>query len=121
MTDLSFNINRIKLELKNSEFIEATISQINKDLNGIHQFNQINLSKKNEPILAILIDDMCQIIQVLLEMNKLQQFLYSVDLDESISSEYSFGNLTIKELSFQIIKRESYKVFLRNFYSKKID
>lgn len=121
MTALTYNINNLKLELLNSNFVKETIHQINKDLNGLCLFKNIEAKGNSELILDYLIKEMCQIIQDLSELNNLKQFLYSVDLDEGINIEYSKGNINIKELAFQLIKRESYKVFLRNYYSKKLN
>jgi len=116
LSNFNLSLPNLKLELTNSEFLEATCDQINKDLEGLIS-NDITKNKKlYESPIELLTSQLCEIIHLLSELNKIQQFIYKVDLNENIFKDYITRQINIEEFSFQIIFREAQKIYLRNYF-----
>jgi hypothetical protein len=103
--------NELKKTFETAKFVEKTCAQINKDLNGLSDVI-ISNRQLNDP-LGDLIEQLIPIISV---MKDLQQFIYKVDLPEKIYIN-AVSQLNWHELSYQIIRQEAQKVFLRDRFS----
>ncbi len=112
------NILNLKLELDKSDFLLATCQQINKDLAGFGSKKIEIPTDFNSPPLPFLSAQMCEIIHLLEQMNKIQQFIYLVDLKESIFKSFCAKTLHTEDLAYEIIKREAQKVYLRHYFSQ---
>ena len=109
--DLIGTENELKKTFETAKFVEKTCAQINKDLNGLSDVI-ISNRQLNDPLVD-LIEQMIPIISV---MKDLQQFIYEVDLPEKIYIN-AVSQLNWHELSYQIIRQEAQKVFLRDRFS----
>jgi|688.fasta_scaffold1894602_1 hypothetical protein len=109
--DLIGTENELKKTFETAKFVEKTCAQINKDLNGLSDVI-ISNRQLNDP-LGDLIEQLIPIISV---MKDLQQFIYKVDLPEKIYIN-AVSQLNWHELSYQIIRQEAQKVFLRDRFS----
>jgi hypothetical protein len=110
--DLIGSENELKKAFDAAKFVDQTCVQINKDLNG-HSDAIISHHQLIDP-LEDLIE---QLIPIIAEMKDLQQFIYKVDLPEKIYIN-AISQLNWHELSYQIIRREAQKVFLRDRFSQ---
>lgn len=106
--DLITTENELKKAFDTVNFVEQTCAQINKDLTGLSE-RIISTRHLNDH----LADFMEQLIPIISEMKDLQQFIYKVDLPENIYIN-AVSQLNWHELSYQIIRREAQKVFLRD-------
>ena len=111
-------MNQLELNdfFANKEFIENTISQLIKD------FNRCGLEIKFElnTLIPIKEDLTNQIASRLIQLSatELQQFIYTVDLQENIFLNAVTMSDDFKTLANEILKREALKVFIRSNYSK---
>jgi hypothetical protein len=111
-------MNDIKINesLTNFDFVEKTMAQISKD------FNRCGLEVDFElkAILPIKEELTNQIASRLtqLSVTELQQFIYTVDLQENKFLNAVTMNDDFKSLANEIIKREALKVFIRSNYSE---
>lgn len=94
------------------DFVQKTIHQINKDLNGLVEEEIKIIDIENENILAILVTNVEAILEYLSQNSQLQQFIYAVDLNEKSWLNF-MQKQDFKGLSEQIIIREAQKVYLR--------
>ena len=111
-------MNQLELNdfFANHEFIEKTISQLIKDFNrcGLEVDFELNA------ILPIKEELTNQIASRLIQLSatELQQFIYTVDLQENIFLNAVRMNDDFKTLANEILKREALKVFIRSNYSE---
>ena len=112
------NLNNLTAELSKTGFLNSTYNQINKDLEGL----SVQKIKKTDILfqdpLSELKRQLFEIIHLLEEVNKIQQFIYKVDLKEHIYMNYVSGDINTDEFSFQIIYREAQKVYLRSLFNR---
>jgi hypothetical protein len=108
-----------KLELNdffdNKEFIENTISQLIKDFNRCGWEIDFELNALL-PIKEDLTDQIASRL-IRLSATELQQFIYTVDLQENKFLKAVTMNDDFKTLAIEILKREALKVFIRNNFS----
>ena len=108
-----------KLELNdffdNKEFIENTISQLIKDFNRCGWEIDFELNALL-PIKEDLTDQIASRL-IRLSATELQQFIYTVDLQENKFLKAVTMNDDFKTLANEILKREALKVFIRSNYS----
>lgn len=110
-------MNQLELNdfFDNKEFIENTISQLIKDFNrcGLEVDFELNA------ILPIKEELTNQIASRLLRLSgtELQQFIYTVDLQENKFLDAVKMNDDFKTLANEILKREALKVFIKSNYS----
>ena len=102
-----------------TRFIEATVAQINKDLQGLFygDFSFIPSSEKN-PLEQLV----TQLVPIITDLSKRQpeqlaQFIYRVDLPEKKFVEAITEDSALQLLAFRIIEREALKVYLRMKFS----
>ncbi|MBL7899868.1 MAG: hypothetical protein JNJ99_15110 [Crocinitomicaceae bacterium] len=100
-------------------FVEKTIQQINKDLQGLY-YADFGISDNKE--MSLLDNLIKNLMPVLLELSKrqpeqLSQFIYKVDLPEKKFHDALSKDQTLELLSFLIIEREAQKVYLRQKFS----
>jgi hypothetical protein len=110
MNDLKINES-----LTNFDFVEKTMAQISKD------FNRCGLEIEFElntliPIKEELTDQIASRL-IRLSGTELQQFIYTVDLQENKFLNAVTMNDDFKSLAGEILKREALKVFIRSNYS----
>jgi len=97
-------------------FVDQTITQINKDLQGLYfdEFIFKNESNSNE-----IIDQLVVLLNpILVQLSKgrpeqLSQFIYRVDLGEKKYIDSISFDLSLMNLSYLVIEREAQKVYLR--------
>jgi len=110
MNDLKINES-----LSDFDFVEKTMAQISKD------FNRCGLEVEFElnAILPIKEELTNQIASRLIQLSgtELQQFIYTVDLQENKFLNTVTMNDDFKSLAGEILKREALKVFIRSNYS----
>ncbi|MBU3660276.1 MAG: hypothetical protein FGM14_10420 [Flavobacteriales bacterium] len=99
----------------NQEFIEKTVAQIIKDFNSCGW----EVCFESNSILPIKEDLTNQIASQLFRLSatELQQFIYTVDLQENKFLNAVTKNDDYKSLAGEILKREALKVFIRSKYS----
>ncbi len=111
-------MNQLELNdfFANKEFIENTISQLIKD------FNRCGLEIEFELNTLIPIKEELtnQIASRLIRLSgtELQQFIYTVDLQENKFLTAVTMNDDFKTLAYEILEREALKVFIRRNYSE---
>ena len=111
-------MNQLELNdfFDNKEFIENTMSQLIKD------FNRCGLEIEFElnTLIPIKEDLTNQIASRLIRLSgtELQQFIYTVDLQENKFLNAVTMNDDFKTLANEILKREALKVFIRSNYSE---
>jgi hypothetical protein len=111
-------MNELKINesLTNFDFIEKTITQLIKDFNrsGLEVDFELNA------ILPINEELTNQIALILIKLSAtdLQQFIYTVDLQEKKFLNAVTINDDFKTLANEILKREALKVFIRSNYSE---
>lgn len=97
------------------DFVEKTVAQINKDLNGLyHEIISVE-HYENKSVLEELISKIEVVLEDLSRQSQLQQFIYAVDLNEKLWLEF-MRMQDFKGLSKQIIIREAQKVYLREMF-----
>jgi hypothetical protein len=110
-------MNDIKINesLTNFDFVEKTMAQISKDFNrcGLEVDFELNA------ILPIKEELTNQIASRLIQLSgtELQQFIYTVDLQENKFLKAVTMNDDFITLANEILKREALKVFIRSNYS----
>lgn len=98
------------------DFVEKTIQQLNKDLNGLAESEIKLTTAKSENVLDDLIVVLSGKLDELSRISQLQQFIYIVDLKENEWLSF-ISNQDLKSLAEQIIIREAQKVYLREMFS----
>lgn len=114
MTALIKSETEIRNFLDADEFVQETIVQMNKDLDGISElsmfFDEVSANQ-----LESLREQMKQILISVQNPERIAQFVYRVDLNE-----HDFRNALQDEnwhdLAFLVIRREAQKVFLRHHF-----
>lgn len=110
-------MNQLELNdfFDNKEFIENTISQLIKDFNRCGWDIEFELNT----LIPIKEDLTNQIASSLIRLSgtELQQFIYTVDLQENKFLNAVRMNDDFKTLANEILKREALKVFIRSNYS----
>lgn len=110
-------------ELKSSfnqlEFVESTVTQINKDLQGLF-YGDFFLDK--ETTSNLLEELILKLTPILTELSKrlpeqLSQFIYRVDLSEKKFMDSISKDTSLNHLAYLIIEREAQKVYLRKRFS----
>ena len=108
-----------KLELNdffdNKEFVENTISQLIKDFNRCGWEIDFELNALL-PIKEDLTDQIASRL-IRLSATELQQFIYTVDVQENKFLKTVTMNDDFKTLANEILKREAFKVFIRSNFS----
>lgn len=114
-----YSNNKLNTYFNQREFVEATVAQINKDLQGLyHGEFSIDIDSSQN-----ILDDLIKALTpVLVELSKnrpeqLAQFIYRVDLNEKRFMDSISHNLILDHLSGLIIEREAQKVYLRKRFS----
>tara|TARA_R110002096_G_scaffold339067_1_gene532503 strand:+ start:18 stop:365 length:348 start_codon:yes stop_codon:yes gene_type:complete len=98
------------------DFVEKTIQQLNKDLNGLAESEIKLTTAKSENVLDDLIVVLSGKLDELSRISQLQQFIYIVDLKENEWLSF-ISNQDLKSLAEQIIIREAQKVYLREMFN----
>jgi hypothetical protein len=110
-------LNQLELNdfFANHEFIEKTITQLIKDFNRCGLEVEFGLNA----LLPIKEELTNQIASRLIQLSgtELQQFIYTVDLQENKFLKAVTMNDDFKTLANEILKREALKVFIRSNYS----
>ena len=105
----------ILLLFNKSEFAEATITQINKDLNGL-SFAEIAVDFSLQ---TSIIDQLVLLLKPILHdlsrrhPEQLSQFIYRVDLGENKFFDSIGTDPSLADLTYLVIEREAQKVWLR--------
>ena len=110
-------MNQLELNVffANKEFIENTISQLIKDFNRCGWEIEFELNTL-VPIKEDLTNQIASLL-IRLSATELQQFIYTVDLQENKFLNAVTMNDDFKTLANEILKREALKVFIRSNYS----
>ena len=110
-------MNQLELNdfFANHEFIEKTITQLIKDFNRCGLEVEFGLNA----LLPIKEELTNQIASRLIQLSgtELQQFIYTVDLQENKFLKAVTMNDDYLTLAHEILKREALKVFIRSNYS----
>lgn len=109
----------LKTFFSQKDFVTATISQINKDLQGLYYEDcSINLDH-SENLLPDLIAALTPILITLSKRQpeQLSQFIYKVDLNEKKFFDSISHDQSLEHLSHLILEREAQKVYLRRRFS----
>ncbi|NBX79142.1 MAG: hypothetical protein EBQ94_02000 [Flavobacteriales bacterium] len=109
MNDLKINES-----LTNFDFVEKTMAQISKDFNrsGIDFEFQL---QSNLPLKEQVVSEIRHAI-VKLSSTELQQFIYTIDLNENDFLKAVTINDDLLTLSERILQREALKVFIKINY-----
>lgn len=101
------------------EFVTSTIDQISKDLQGLYKGDFSPTLSNSPDILNSLISELKPILITLsnYQPEQLSQFVYRVDLNESLFMASLNEDTSLQDLSFRIIEREAQKVYLRFKFS----
>jgi len=110
MNDLKINES-----LTNIDFVEKTMAQISKDFNRCGWAIEFKLNTFI-PIKEDLTNQIASHL-ILLSATELQQFIYTVDLQENKFLNAVKINDDFKSLAGEILKREALKVYIRSNYS----
>jgi hypothetical protein len=116
------NSHELQSFLNQKDFVDATVAQINKDLQGLF-YGNFEAAKTPE---NNLLENLVQPLKpILVELSKrqpeqLSQFIYRVDLAEKKFFESLSSDETLQRLSLLIIEREALKVYLRLKFSERI-
>lgn len=107
--------NEINAFFDSKAFVDSTIGQLNKDLQGLF-FDELNSDFNSDtPIIDQLISKLQPVLQSLSKQQpeQLSQFIYRVDLGEKKYIDSLANDISLKELSYLVIEREAQKVYLR--------
>ena len=119
MQNKTFNNLDVKLQLNQVNFLTKTHDQVNKDLNGLcDQTISITPKLLEAPLIEFTIQ-LDKILIYLEKINRLNQFIYLIDLKESIFLAYQDRSISLSELSYAVIERAAQKVYLRAYFSQK--
>lgn len=109
--------SQLQEQFQITDFVEKTIFQINKDLNGlIGELLIVNLEESNNKLEDVTVQ-LIPILEQLSKESQLQQYIYQIDLKEKEWMAF-LTSLDYKMLSEQIIIREAQKVYLREMFKK---
>ena len=106
----------LSLHFNNQEFIDATIAQLNKDLQGLF-FEELKSDfNADSSIIDQLISTLQPVLQSLSKQHpeQLSQLIYRVDLGEKKYIDSLTQDISLKQLSYLVIEREAQKVYLRS-------
>lgn len=115
---MSLSVNRkkeINTFFNSQEFVESTIAQLNKDLQGLY-FDELKSDFDSD---SSFIDQLILKLQPVLQTiskqqpEQLSQFIYRVDLGEKNYLDSISDDISLKGLSYLVIEREAQKVYLR--------
>jgi len=98
------------------DFVSKTIVQINKDLGGVSEVFVESKTDTGEKALTQLIAQLINVLERFENYEKLMQFIYRVDLNES-DFYVALEKGEWEVLTFLIIRREAQKVYLRQKFS----
>lgn len=101
--------------LSNADLVQKTIEQINKDFYRCGRAVQLLYSHEFSPQKELSTKIATELKK--LNITELQQFIYAVDLQESIFLKAISQNDDYQSLAEKILEREALKVFIRNNYS----
>ncbi len=107
---------RINESLTNIDFVKKTMDQISKDFNRCGweiKFELNTLIPINEDLTNQIASQLIR-----LSATELQQFIYTVDLQENKFLNAVTMNDDLKSLAGEILKREALKVFIRSNFSE---
>ncbi len=107
---------RINESLTNIDFVKKTMDQISKDFNRCGweiEFELNTLIPINEDLTNQIASQLIR-----LSATELQQFIYTVDLQENKFHRAVTMNDDLKSLAGEILKREALKVFIRSNFSE---
>ena len=110
MNDLKINES-----LTNFDFVEKTMAQISKDFNRCGIVFEFQL-QSNSPLKEHVVNEVRNSI-LKLSSTELQQFIYTIDLNENDFLKAVTMNDDYLTLAHEILKREALKVFIRSNYS----
>lgn len=107
---------RINESFTNIDFVKKTMDQISKDFNRCGWEIEFELNT----LLPIKEELTNQIASQLIRLSatELQQFIYTVDLQENKFLNAVTMNDDFKSLAGEILKREALKVFIRSNFSE---
>lgn len=107
---------RINESLTSIDFVKKTMDQISKDFNRCGWEIEFELNT----LLPIKEELTNQIASQLIRLSatELQQFIYTVDLQENKFHSAVTMNDDFKSLAGEILKREALKVFIRSNFSE---
>ena len=106
MNDLKINES-----LTNFDFVEKTMAQISKDFNRCGIDFEFQL-QSNLPLKEQVVSEIRNAI-VKLSSTELQQFIYTIDLNENDFLKAVTMNDDLLTLSEKILQREALKVFIK--------
>ena len=109
MNDLKINES-----LTNFDFVEKTMAQISKDFNRCAIDFEFQL-QSNLPLKEQVVSEIRNAI-VKLSSTELQQFIYTIDLNENNFLKAVTMNDDLITLSEKILQREALKVFIKINY-----
>lgn len=109
MNDLKINES-----LTNFDFVEKTLAQISKDFNRCGIDFEFQL-QSNLPLKEQVVTEIRNAI-VKLSSTELQQFIYTIDLNENDFLKAVTMNDDLLTLSEKILQREALKVFIKINY-----
>lgn len=107
-------IQQLQQKFEIEDFVQKTIRQINKDLNGLSEEDVVFLNQENP--LDEVVNQLIPIIKLLEGQNQLQQFMYQVDVSENRWVSL-MNSQDLHGLCIQVVIREAQKVYLREMYS----
>jgi hypothetical protein len=117
--NLSKSNNDLTTFFNQKEFVASTITQINKDLQGLFFEDYVIDIDHSENLLHDSIAALAPILTILSKRQpeQLSQFIYKVDLNEKKYFDSLSKDHSLKHLSFLILEREAQKVYLRKRFS----
>lgn len=115
---MSLSVNRkneINTFFDSKEFVDSTVAQLNKDLQGLF-FDELRSDfNSDSSVIDQLILKLQPVLQTISKQQpeQLSQFIYRVDLGEKIYLDSISNDISLKGLSYLVIEREAQKVYLR--------
>lgn len=108
-------INHLKQHFSIENFVEKTVTQINKDGFGLIDEEIVLPQTESPDVFDLLIEEVKTVLKTLDLTSNLQQFIYKVDLRETDWNYFmSFQNYD--NLAEAVIIREAQKVYLREMF-----
>lgn len=108
-------INQLEEQFQINDFVDKTIFQLNKDLNGLSVDTlKIDFNESDDKLLVV-VNNLIPILEELSKNSQLQQFIYQIDLKEKQWFKF-LTTLEFNPLAEQIIIREAQKVYLREMF-----
>lgn len=108
-------IYHLKEQFLIKNFVEKTITQLNKDVLGLSDIEVEVADVGAENVLEVLTLNVVELLRELDQTSGLQQFVYKIDLQE-INWKYFMSFQNFEKLAEEIIIREAQKVFLRELF-----